>query len=489
MKARRTTPSGRGRSRTGSRTRTWLVAALAVAITGPVVAIGIQAPAAAAPSTNTEPPPPLDAFYDQPADLATFEPGEIIRSRQVQVKAFQLLPVKVQAWQLLYRTADTNGEPDAAVTTVMTPEGPAKPRALLSYQAATDSTLRICNPSYGLVNGAPIDFVNPSGPVTLPLPAAEIAFAAAGLAEGWAVAMPDHGGVDNRFLTPRQPGFAVLDGIRAVESFDPLALEGAATPVALWGYSGGAIASSWAIEEQPTYAPDLNIKGAAFGAPERDLEASLKSVNGTPLAGLIPLALSAIGKDSPEFTQELDKYLTPAGKAVVDETSDHCVAQNVLSNLWFHHEGYLTAPLDVALANPVIRREIDARGVTNRTPSVPAYIYNGVTEEVAPITGTDKLVNAYCSGGAAVTYRREELPPNPIPQISTTHGIVLASGAPGAFNWLKERLTPGSPTPSGCDIQTVPSSILEPGALETLGPSFIGSFLAVISGEPIGSGR
>lgn len=466
--------------------RRW--AARVIAIVVAFVAAATMLSVAQVPRAAAEPAPPADAFYDRPSDLASFAAGDIIRSRPVPVKAFQLFPIRVQAWQLLYRTADANGAPDAAVTTVMIPEGPAKPRPLLSYQGATDSTLRICNPSYGLVNGLPIDFSSPAGPITLPVPAAEIAFAAGGLAEGWAVAMPDHGGIDNRFLTPRQPGFAVLDGIRAAENFGPLGLSGAATPTALWGYSGGAIASSLAVEEQPTYAPELNIKGAAFGAPERDLEASLRSVNGALLGGLIPLALSAIGKDSPEFETELAKYLTPQGKAVIDETRNHCASQNVLSNIWIRYENFLTAPIDVVLANPVLRREIDARGVTDRTPTAPVYVYNGVTEEVAPIVGTDKLVNGYCARGAAVTYRREELPPNPAPQIFTTHGTVVATGGPAAFKWLKERLAPGAPTPSGCDIRTVPSTLLEPGVAAEL-PPFVATALSMIIGLPIGSGR
>ncbi|WP_228818504.1 lipase family protein [Nocardia transvalensis] len=34
-------------------------------------------------------------------------------------------------------------------------------------------------------------------------------------------------------------------------------------PVALWGYSGGVIATSWAAELQPCHAPELNAKGLA----------------------------------------------------------------------------------------------------------------------------------------------------------------------------------------------------------------------------------
>ncbi|WP_257233067.1 lipase family protein [Rhodococcus qingshengii] len=438
---------------------------------------------------SAEPAPPYDAFYDLPADLANFSPGEIIRSRTVAVNALQSLPIKVDGWQLLYRTVDMNGEPDAAVTTVMAPQGPAKPRPLLSYQAATDSTLRICNPSYGLVHGAPVDFANPSGPVLAPIGSIEVALAVAGLEQGWVVAMPDHGGVDNRFLTPRQPGFAVLDGIRAVENFDPAGLAGTTTPVSLWGYSGGAIASSWAIEQHPTYAPELDIKGAAFGAPERDLEASLKSANGTPFAGLIPLALASIAKDSPAFSGEIKSYLTPEGDALVDRMRNSCAPQNILGNLGFRYENYLTAPIDDVLDNLVIRREIDDRGVSGDIPTVPAYVYNGVTDEIAPISGTDKLVDSYCEGGAPVTYRREALPPNPIPQYSSTHAVIEATGAAGAFKWIKERMSPDSVMPTGCDIQTVPNTLADPDVLASLGPSFGLPLQSILTGTPLGTNR
>lgn len=433
-------------------------------------------------------PPPADSFYDVPAGLAAAKPGQVLRSRPVVAKAIQIFPIDVQAWQLLYRTTGANGEPDAAVTTVMIPAGPAKPRPLLSYQSATDSTLRICNPSYGLVNGFPIEPANPTGPVIAPTGSLEVIFAAAALEKGWAVAMPDHGGIDNRFLTPRQPGYAVLDGIRAAEGFQPAGLAGAQTPVGLWGYSGGAIANSWTVEEQPTYAPELDIRGAAMGAPERDLEASLRSVNRTPLAGLIPLALSSIAKDDPEFSKKIDEYSTPQGLAITRRTADHCAAQNLVDNLAYDITPYLTKPLDDLLGDPVVSRAIKARGITGRAPTAPVYVYNGVTEEVAPVVGTDKLVRSYCDGGASVTYRREEFPPRPIPEIMTTHGIVLVTGAPNAWSWLSDRMS-GVPAPGGCDIQTVPSTAVTPQSLSVLGPSFIGAALQTIFHLPIGADR
>lgn len=446
--------------------------------------------AVGAGAANAEPAPPHDSFYELPAGWKSAERGEVLKSRPVHLKQLQVLPLNVRAWQLLYRTTGQHGEAYAAVTTVMIPQGAAKPRPLLSYQAATDSVLRICNPSYGLTRGFPVEPSNPAGPLPFPTAAAEIALAAAGLEQGWAVAMPDHGGVDNRFLTPHQPGYAVLDGVRAVESFKPLKLDGAKTRVGLMGYSGGAIASSWAIEEQPTYAPELNIQGAAFGAAERDLEASLRDVNGTPLAGLIPLALGAVLKDQPDLMPVLKKYITKAGIARIQETRNHCMTQNVLANLWFDYHQYFKKPLSTILNDPKVAEAFTSRGITGRAPTVPTYIYNGVTEEVGPIRGADRMVRSYCRGGTPVVYRREALPPRPFPKVMTTHGTVAVTGAPGAIAWMKTRLSTAHPKKlSGCDTKTVQSSLLNPDAMQTLGSGIIANTMLSAIGWPIGSQR
>ena len=450
---------------------------------GALVALGTATGGVAA----AEPAPPYDSFYNLPDGWQQAQPGQILKSRQVDVKLLQLLPTNANAWQLLYRTTGEHGEPYAAVTTVMTPRGPAKPRPLLSYQMAVDSVLRVCNPSYGLICGLPIEPANPAGPLPFPAASGELALAAVGLQQGWAVAMPDHGGVDNRFLTPRQPGYAVLDGIRAVQAFTPLKLDKKG-PVGLMGYSGGAIASSWTIEEHPTYAPEINIQGAAMGAPERSLEDSLRDVNATPLAGLIPLALGAVLKDEPALTPVLHKYVTGEGIRRIQETRNHCLAQNVLQNLWYDYHRYFTKPLNVILADPQVAAAFRSRGISGRVPTAPAYIYNGVTEEVGPIRAADRLVRSYCAGGAPVVYRREALPPRPIPQLMTTHGTVAMTGAPGALVWLKTRLsTPHPKELTGCDIKTVPSSLLDPAAMEMLGSGVIGNTMLAAIGWPIGS--
>ena len=86
----------------------------------------------AAPA-RAEPAPPYDAFYDLTPGWASTQPGAILKSRPVAVKPLQILPLNVQAWQLLYRSTGADGQPYAAVTTVMIPQGPAKPRSTDLY--------------------------------------------------------------------------------------------------------------------------------------------------------------------------------------------------------------------------------------------------------------------------------------------------------------------------------------------------------------------
>lgn len=58
-------------------------------------------------------------------------------------------------------------------------------------------------------------------------------------------------------------------------------------PLALMGYSGGALASGWALQEQKSYAPELssNLIAAALGGLPVNVEDILLKLNGGPTAG------------------------------------------------------------------------------------------------------------------------------------------------------------------------------------------------------------
>ncbi|NED62408.1 lipase, partial [Streptomyces sp. SID10244] len=105
------------------------------------------------------------------------------------------------------------------------------------------------------------------------------------LAKGWAVSIPDHEGMLGAWGAPREPGYRTLDGIRAALSFNDFQFR-SDTPVGLWGYSGGGMATSWAAEMAPQYAPELNLIGAVLGSPVGDMASALMRLNGGFHTGL-----------------------------------------------------------------------------------------------------------------------------------------------------------------------------------------------------------
>ena len=104
----------------------------------------------------------------------------------------------------------------------------------------------------------------------------------------------------------------MLDAVRAAEAFAPAGLDGVKTKVGLWGYSGGAQATAWAAELHPTYAPELNVVGAAHGAAPYVLRKTIAKLDGSPYMGIVLAAVVGIGRAYPEM--RLDEVLNERGK-------------------------------------------------------------------------------------------------------------------------------------------------------------------------------
>lgn len=109
----------------------------------------------------------------------------------------------------------------------------------------------------------------------------------------WIVIVPDYESSTDAFGAGKQSGQAVLDGIRAFLSSSILPSTMAKPKVALWGYSGGALASGWAASIQGDYAPELEsvLVGAAIGGTPVDLRAIAYHTNGGIAAGLIGMCM------------------------------------------------------------------------------------------------------------------------------------------------------------------------------------------------------
>ncbi|WP_167837740.1 lipase family protein [Nocardia altamirensis] len=436
-----------GRPRRGRRAIAVLVT-MAFAVATVLLAGGITPTPAAALPLPTE-----DPFYQPPEAFDAQEPGTILRSREVRLAVATLLPLNVRSWQLLYRTTDLNEQPTVAVTTVILPAGadPNRSRPLVSLQFYYDSASNNCSPSFVLQQGSGLPGLEGIHSQS------ELIAIAALISQGWAISVPDYEGLNGHLTVPREPGYMTLDGIRAAQRFQPLGLDGANTPVAMWGYSGGGMGSGWAAEMQPTYAPELNVKGIALGAPTSDV-VSLLHVNGSMFSSLIGIGISSLRNAYPKFKEASDRYLTAEGKALMDRTNQQCLPRNALSQMFIDYGRMLTIPIPDFLQVPEIKEAFESTVLGRNIPTAPIFLYQGVFDEAVPVWTNDRLSQQWCAGGASVSYKRDHL---------SEHLTLPSLGMADTLNWLKSRLAPQAPDQFGCRTENVVSMLADFNALLT----------------------
>jgi hypothetical protein len=257
-----------------------------------------------------------------------------------------------------------------------------------------------------------------------------------GLAQGWAVVTTDFEGPRNAFGAGRVAGQAVLDGIRGSLRLGGTGLAGLRTPVGMMGYSGGGQATSWAAELQPTYAPELPIKGIASGGTPADLNLALRTMDGSAFSGLMFGAVFGAAREYPEL--DLDTLLTDEGKALRDEGATQCIYDFSLSHPFRTLAPYTNVPDPLSL--PVAQAVIADASLGHATPRAPVYLYHSVLDELIPVAASDGLKATWCAGGAKVLYIRSLL---------GEHVAYAVTGAPGAILYLAGRFA-NLPAPSSC---------------------------------------
>ncbi|HTQ18428.1 lipase family protein, partial [Mycobacterium sp.] len=366
--------------------------------------------------------PSDDPFYQPPPGYQHAAPGTVLRSRDVELAFLGLVPQRITATQLLYRTTDLNGRPEATVTTVILPaeraEGEVCP--LLSYQCAIDAMTSRCFPSYALRRRA-----RALGSIAQ----LELLLVNAALAEGWAVSVPDHEGLHGLWGAPFEPGYRVLDGIRAALSSERTALSPEA-PVGLWGYSGGGLASAWAAEMVGEYAPELDIAGGVLGSPVGDLGNTFRRLNGGLFSGLPALVVAALAHTYPELDRVIKEHTNEEGQTLLEELEKMTTAEAVVRMAGKNMGDYLDEPLEATLSRPEIAHVFDSIRLGAAVPTPPVLIVQAVHDYLIDVNDIDTLADAYSAGGADVTYHRDAF---------NEHMFLHPLSAPMALRWLTDR--------------------------------------------------
>ncbi|CAO3690933.1 unnamed protein product [Umbelopsis ramanniana] len=428
--------------------------------------LSASSPVVAAPLKRAAVQPENDAFYTPPSGYENAALGSILRTRPVpnSLAAFSLLPQNIAAaYQILYRTSDSSGNAQATVTTVIEPHN-ANASRVLSYQVAEDSAWEACAPSYVLQKGSSL-----SGVATQ----AELLVMDAALSRGWYVVTPDYEGPNASFTAGLQAGHATLDSIRAVLASKNVTGVNPNADVALWGYSGGALASGWAAELQPTYAPELRILGAALGGTPVDLNATLNAVNKGPFVGLVPAGILGLASQYPELAAYVDSVLIPSKKANFYKAKSQCLAADIIQFLGQDFNSYVNTTN--FLNNPIAVKVLNENHMGQYVPKIPLHMYHAINDEIVPFAPAKALYTQYCSQGANIQFVADEL---------SEHVILLITGAADAILWLQDRFN-GVTVAPGCSNRTTATSALDPGALPVFGELLFNDLGALV-GLPIG---
>ncbi len=398
---------------------TTLVACLATALS-----LALVAPAASASPVL----PTQDPFYSYSGSLSGVAPGTILRTRAATFDDSGVT-IPVTTTQVLYATTDEGGQPTSAVATVIAPVTAATTK-IVAYQWAYDGLASNCEPSYAIQGGSPTEDTN-SDEQTLMAPL---------LAAGDTVVVSDYESEDNDFAAGREEGYITLDGIRAAESLLDVP---SSTQVALMGYSGGAIASDWAAEQAPTYAPTLDIVGTAMGGIAVDLAHNLTYVNGSQeWSGAIPAALVGIAR---AFGINLSTYLSSYGMQVTNAVGASCLESDLGSYPGLTYQQLLKPQYTNIDQIPVFVKALNTLIMgTAGTPAEPLFIgvgdADGTGDDVMIDADDEALANEYCQRGDSVQFAIYD---------NEDHGNAALLFLPSAVTWVLDRLN-GVPADNDC---------------------------------------
>ncbi|MFD0360028.1 lipase family protein [Nocardia sp. GCM10030253] len=328
--------------------------------------------------SSFDPDPTGDAYLDQRFATDGLPNGAILSSRSVRILPPLSATSAFDAWQVWFKSTAADGASIAALTTIMKPK--AWNGSVVSNNYAIDSVGLKCNPSYQLTHNLAIEAPD----ITRQL-----------LWRGYAVVMTDYQGPKMAYAHGPTQGREVLDGIRAALAFPQAGLAG--SPTAMIGYSGGAIATVWAAQMQPSYAPELTILGAAAGGTPADLSLLRKTMDGKPPASVLYL-MAALGVA--RVTPGALDLLSDAGVVAAQESKNLCSDAALLGvapvplRSWTKVDPYDT---DVARR---IYRETKAGGAT---PTMPIYLWHGLFDAWIPLSGARALQQTWQNAGVDVS--------------------------------------------------------------------------------------
>ncbi|MEV5834499.1 lipase family protein [Nocardia sp. NPDC052112] len=398
---------------------------------------------------------PVHDFYLPPAQ---FDPARGAVIKTVDTAVYPAQPTDNGRWpipakQVMYTTRTEDEVPVAATGIFIDTDQPwhgSGPRPTIIIAPGTTGQGDQCAMSLAFATGVYASVTPPTLSVNQ-----EALAASAWNSLGARVFVTDYIGMGtpgiHTYVNRIEEAHAVLDGARAANA---LSGSGADTPLAFWGYSQGGGATAAAAEMQAGYAPELNLKGTWAGAPTADLTEILRQVDGVLISGVTGFAVNGVLARHPDLQPQLDARTTPAGKALLRELADECIADVILRHP-FMRSADITVdhrPISDHLREiPEVVDILDRLRIGALTPTSPVFITSGRNDDTVPYGQARQLATDWCGHGATVTFRTNDLPPIlPRTTIPNHFGpeLIDGYGTNNAIGYLVDRLN-GIPS-AGC---------------------------------------
>lgn len=377
------------------------------------------------------PDPSGDEFFDEwPADVAKRSPGEIFSSRDIKPVAGPLLETPLgYARQLKFASTDAHGEPIFATATLFVPptawRGPG-PRPVLVNNPPIVALGTKCTTGYTFSHGKDGDT---NGTDLRPETTQE------SLRKGYAVIVPDHTGPRMAYAEPYVAAHIVVDAIRAAVRYDSTNF--GRGPIAMLGYSGGAIATNATMKLSPAYAPEIaqRFVGAAIGGVPADFTVLAGAMNANLASGVYHAAILGIARERPEIltkTNHLARWLATS------PIKNLCTG--LIGDLGVSHVPTQLLSNDADPYHSQVATEIfDVTALRGLKAAAPTFIYHGAQEWWIPASQARALHAEQCALGANSTYR----------EYPGEHMTTVFVAFDDAMTWLAARLR-GIPPANGC---------------------------------------
>ncbi len=366
--------------------------------------------------------PNVTSFFDWSDLSPSIAPGTLLRQQPLALPPF----IRAKAWRILYMTRDYADRPIlSSGMVIVSGYAPSQlsDRKIVSWAHPTTGIARKCAPSLRQSPTASILGFNDL------------------ITGGYIIAATDYPGLGTvgpiGYLVGKGQGQAAIDAVRAAKQISEV---GGGSRFALWGYSQGAHAALFAATLAASYAPELQLVGAAATAAPTDLadllHETIGSIEGRIFTSMTLKSWSlkyAVPIDSLVDSSVAD-VIAAVGNTCVDDLGgklDALAAQKPLKEKFLNYNPVNLPPWSSFLS---------ANSITKLPRGVPFFIAQGGADEVVHKNVTQRFIQNQCAAGVSVDYLVID---------RMSHSTIAKASSAPAIAWINRRFA-SKPVTTSC---------------------------------------